>query len=745
MLLSIASARFGNFRYRAAMQAYLEARRRAIAAGDVLDAGAIDANLSSLYLQVWDFESSVSAADRALAERASLTRTGVRPYFEAGLMLHLGRLHEILGDGQGDRYFLEGIEAARAQNNIPFEAKGWDYYGSGRLAAGDLAGAERALVEAFRLRTMFDRAELPFSWALLGRLKLAQRDLDGARIFTDRALNAAASIDASYPSYLLLHQRGEIRKVLGDRKRAVNDFASAVDLATRWRREVPPSAASLTAANIALEQRVFDSFIDEAAAQSVATGDRSKLEQSLVALEMNRSASLRENLNFAATWRSKLNPEYWEVQAQLRAESARLLRTGEAGSSLSDQLNLKLSEMEAETKLKNSAGPREKIRSQISLIHFQSGLGDSDLLLVLHLGSEKSFLWAVTRDDAALQSLPPAGILRPEIEQFRDAVRLGRSESLTLGANLYQRLFGNLPAYAIRKKSWLLSVDDALFDLPFAALVTGDGRNRMYLVQKHSVEMIQRPLAVRSGAVTLDAKGWFLGVGDPIYNRADPRLAHSSGPPPRSGWSALAATADEESNVLNRLVASGTEIESSARQWSGTSDNETHGSRNVLLRGPDAARARFVEEAGRGPSVIHLATHVVAPRGRRDQAMIAFTMGPQGEPEFLTISDIATMHVPGALVVMSGCETGAGIARAGAGLLGLSRAWQMAGAGAVLSTAWPVLDSTGEIFSTFYRHLRAVRAAEALRMSQIEMIQSGTWRSAPSYWAAYQLSAGGVQ
>jgi CHAT domain-containing protein len=125
--------------------------------------------------------------------------------------------------------------------------------------------------------------------------------------------------------------------------------------------------------------------------------------------------------------------------------------------------------------------------------------------------------------------------------------------------------------------------------------------------------------------------------------------------------------------------------------------------------------------------------------------MIAFTMGPQGEPEFLTISDIATMHVPGALVVMSGCETGAGIARAGAGLLGLSRAWQMAGAGAVLSTAWPVLDSTGEIFSTFYRHLRAVRAAEALRMSQIEMIQSGTWRSAPSYWAAYQLSAGGVQ
>jgi CHAT domain-containing protein len=124
--------------------------------------------------------------------------------------------------------------------------------------------------------------------------------------------------------------------------------------------------------------------------------------------------------------------------------------------------------------------------------------------------------------------------------------------------------------------------------------------------------------------------------------------------------------------------------------------------------------------------------------------MIAFSTGITGEPEFLTTSDIASMHVPGALVVLSGCETGAGSIRPGTGLLGLTRAWQMAGASAVVATAWPVADSTGAIFTSFYRNLSEMGPAEALERSQIEMIRSGTWRAKPAYWAAYQLS-GGIQ
>ena len=87
---------------------------------------------------------------------------------------------------------------------------------------------------------------------------------------------------------------------------------------------------------------------------------------------------------------------------------------------------------------------------------------------------------------------------------------------------------------------------------------------------------------------------------------------------------------------------------------------------------------------------------------------------------------------------MTGCATGTGDARAGAGLLGLTRAWLMAGASGVLSTVWPVEDSPGEIFSRFYEYYPETSAAEALRKSQVEMLR----HARPAQWASYQLTGG---
>jgi CHAT domain-containing protein len=162
----------------------------------------------------------------------------------------------------------------------------------------------------------------------------------------------------------------------------------------------------------------------------------------------------------------------------------------------------------------------------------------------------------------------------------------------------------------------------------------------------------------------------------------------------------------------------------------------------VLMQGAEARRDKFLRLAADRPSVIHLATHVLTPNGYRGQAFIAFGLDPAGEAEYLSTSDVAMLRVPGALVIMTGCQSGGGEIRAGAGLLGLTRAWQIAGAKAVVATAWPVRDSKGEIFKSFYRYLREAPPADALRRSQLEMIRSGTWRAAPGYWASYQITGG---
>jgi CHAT domain-containing protein len=202
----------------------------------------------------------------------------------------------------------------------------------------------------------------------------------------------------------------------------------------------------------------------------------------------------------------------------------------------------------------------------------------------------------------------------------------------------------------------------------------------------------------------------------------------------------MAQRDEPRSEQFNRLVGSAAEVDLSAQSWNG--DSPMGAGTTVLLKGTDARRERFLALLDRTPAVIHLATHVLSQSGRRGEAFIVFGLNPASEPDLLDTSDVAALHVPGSLIVMSGCETGKGEKRAGAGLLGLTRAWLLAGAGSVLSTGWPVEDSNGEIFASFYRNLRDASAAEALRRSQVEMIHSGTWRAAPAYWSSYQVTGG---
>ncbi len=107
------------------------------------------------------------------------------------------------------------------------------------------------------------------------------------------------------------------------------------------------------------------------------------------------------------------------------------------------------------------------------------------------------------------------------------------------------------------------------------------------------------------------------------------------------------------------------------------------------------------------------------------------------------------------LVVLSACETALGRELAGEGLLGLTRAFQLAGARAVLASLWPVADdSTAELMRRFHANLRAGMAKEeALRHAQLDFIRgaagdppAGAARAGlahPFFWAAFQLYGDG--
>jgi hypothetical protein len=96
----------------------------------------------------------------------------------------------------------------------------------------------------------------------------------------------------------------------------------------------------------------------------------------------------------------------------------------------------------------------------------------------------------------------------------------------------------------------------------------------------------------------------------------------------------------------------------------------------------------------------------------------------EAEDGLLTAEDVIGLDLLDTeLVVLSACETGLGEVRAGEGVFGLRRAFQIAGAGTLVMSLWKVPDGpTQELMATFYRKLLAgLPRAEALRQAQLDV------------------------
>ena len=113
----------------------------------------------------------------------------------------------------------------------------------------------------------------------------------------------------------------------------------------------------------------------------------------------------------------------------------------------------------------------------------------------------------------------------------------------------------------------------------------------------------------------------------------------------------------------------------------------------------------------------------------------------------LTALEVANLDLWGTeLVVLSACETGLGAVQVGEGVLGLRRAFQLAGAQTVLASLWMVPDTETERLMTdcLKRWLDGAAPAEALRQAQLALIrqlrQSANPRlreASPLYWAGF--------
>jgi tetratricopeptide (TPR) repeat protein len=137
--------------------------------------------------------------------------------------------------------------------------------------------------------------------------------------------------------------------------------------------------------------------------------------------------------------------------------------------------------------------------------------------------------------------------------------------------------------------------------------------------------------------------------------------------------------------------------------------------------------------------LVHVATHGRGDQGLAEDAGLWLLDTATGAPRFLSAVRIRHMPVGAALVVLSACDTGYGLAGRGFGMGGVAGSLVDAGADTVIGARWPVSDRAAQVFSEAFHEALArhpAAPARAVRSAQ-EAVRRVPALRHPTHWAAW--------
>ena len=391
-----------------------------------------------------------------------------------------------------------------------------------------------------------------------------------------------------------------------------------------------------------------------------------------------------------------------------------------------------------------------------------------------------------------LVDLGPVAPLTEAIDTWR--VTFGMSpQGRKAGNEIRKQIWTPLLEHIGDAKTVLVSTDGVLGRMPLAAL---PGKQPgTYLIEDHRLAMIPVPQLLPAVVNDLGKKALsreLLLMGDVDYDKSSKRKGRK-----RKKRQSGKNRTEMMDAAFGPLPGTSGEVKD-LRELHSTvfkTDQNAVG----LLEQAGATEARFREVAAQYRH-LHLATHGFFAAARHKSALandtersgaglgqltsgtvtgwnpgllsgLAFA-GANLEPEpgeddgILTAQEIAFLPLNGVdTVVLSACETGLGQVAGGEGLIGIQRAFQIAGVRSTVASYWKVDDAvTRRLMEKFYRNLweKKMPRLDALRAAQLEVMKDATHpsiprgtvsklkkptgntqtseRTNPKYWAAFQLS-----
>lgn len=574
--------------------------------------------------------------------------------------------------------------------------------GRSHFEDGDPGNAAAFLGEALEIRRALDLKPLAADTLFqLGRAERARGHLDRARRHMEDAIAVVEAVRSGVVEK-------QLRASYADSKRQY--YAGYISVLLELHAANPGAgfAALAFEASERAKSRGLTELLRESWSQ-VSSDVPSELRV--------REQSLRKQINY---WSWQL----WQRSAQPGTESARREIQETLGGLTADHDGAMADIRRADPHFALLVAPED-----ITLEAIQQSLSAPHATLVAyHLLDDATAVWIVTERDIQVRRLPPGRDVERAARAFVSRVSsLGRAAARPSARDLTRAVFDPV-APLVNTRRVLFAPDGALHAVPWGALTAAGGAPLVLsreISVTHSatiITLLNREIARRQAP-----DGVLAAIGDPVFDRGDPRLhratQRSSAARRRSGFARLPHSRDEVEQILALVPPA----------------------RRLRAVDFDASRALMMSNTLRDYRIVHFATHAVQDLSQPSLSGIVLSMidkAGRDQDGFVRLHDIYNLRLRADLVVLSACETGTGRLRSGEGVASLARGLFHAGAARVVSTLWKVDDeATAALMQAFYSELMARESADpaaALRAAQARIRRQPRWGH-PYYWAGFIL------
>jgi CHAT domain-containing protein len=360
----------------------------------------------------------------------------------------------------------------------------------------------------------------------------------------------------------------------------------------------------------------------------------------------------------------------------------------------------------------DTTGPKEPPPLMSQQIALKSG----GTLLFYWLGNQQSYLWAITPKKTMLFTLPAAEEIEAAIQRYRESLETsGSRENAVLvdrdGIWLYRTLLAPAQSLIPKNGRVFIFADAGLNNLNFETLVVPDARPHFWI---EDVSVI-------------------CGSALRVLGRMEPTPPFALGP----RTLLLIGNSISPSDKYPTLERAAEQVKTVSRHFSAE--------RMRVIEQENATPRAYLTAAPERYSVIHFVAHGTASRtSPLDSAIVLSRPGAGNDLFKLYARDIVRHRVGADLVVISACYSAGDSAFAGEGLVGLSWAFQRAGARNVIAALGEVSAASAlPLMDQFYGELhKGVGPDVALRNAKLGLLRDGPFRS-PFYWAPFQLYGSG--